>query len=72
MRSIKNMLIERWYAFEDAVKMSKKDPSIDWTNDPGAMYSEEEDTSDGLVGEDEPMPPEKETEPARKSTVVDG
>lgn len=30
MHAIRYTLVERWYAFEDAVKLSKSDPYIDW------------------------------------------
>lgn len=52
MHAIRYTLIERWYAFEDAIKLSKSDPEIDWTIlDPRPIFEPKEDSYDGELSE---------------------
>ncbi|KAJ2907391.1 uncharacterized protein MKZ38_003248 [Zalerion maritima] len=59
MKSIKHTLTERWYAWEDAVKLAKEDPEIDLTAGEGQAYTPRDYLSEEEIVEAQITAPKK-------------
>lgn len=68
MRGIKHVLTERFYAWEDAVKLAEQDPEIDLSNPenpykPSTFLEEAEETAEGAAEASEAQPTTTEIDP---------
>ncbi|KAF1987411.1 MRP-L47-domain-containing protein [Aulographum hederae CBS 113979] len=68
MKAIRHTLIERWHAWNDAKKLAKTDPEVDFSKRPAYQPVEDEDQ---LV-EEEGKEPKAEITASRPGPLVDG
>lgn len=76
MRGIKHVLTERFYAWEDAVKLAENDPEVNLSNE-GAPYTpseflEEELADEEIIEEEEPVKAEEEAKQEPASPKIAG
>ena len=70
MRAIKHILTERFYAWEDAVKLAEEDPEIDLSGE-GNPYTPAEYLEDEVLEGETAEAQEQEQENKQKSANVD-